>query len=157
MSQAAKIVIALLLAGFLLVVAGAGFAWWWWKNHGDELIESGREAFAEGKNEGVALKEGDCLVLVLQRQKKEGGSIVSAIRNNLRFNGCLETSQYQKDFCLGVPSRDSVLETAFWAAQQCAEHDLSSNDHCSQVFQELQKYCASGKRAKKAERSAGTG
>jgi hypothetical protein len=137
------------IAAVALVTAVAIGAWWWWKENAEQLKESAKAAYAEGRRAGAALGERECFARAVTRHSdKSHQTILESVRTNLILRGCLDTSRVETKFCDGVQAKDNVLSHATWAAQSCANLGFTDS-YCPQMMGQLAEYCSSQKRAAK--------
>lgn len=148
MTRSAEVLLT--VVGSSLIGAGA---WYWWNQHSGEFLNAGKAANAEGKKSGAGQKEGACLAEALARHKAgANGSFGTAVRNSVWLSSCLDASTPHEKFCVGVPGHTEIVAGSIWITQMCALHGLSDS-YCTNLFQNIPKYCSSLGRVEKLNRS----
>lgn len=128
----------------------AFWSWALWRRNDLLLRESAKQARAVGREEGRDVDERRCLESALDRYREMSGRAVQeAMLSNLRFRGCLETSRAVPGFCDGVPAWEDSRASAEWQIARSLESGVRNR----YVFEPLQRYCHSGERARKGDRT----
>ncbi|MCG8316365.1 MAG: hypothetical protein MI976_24400 [Pseudomonadales bacterium] len=126
-----------ILAALFLLWMGAGFVWWQ-SNH-EEVKKAMSQAVEEGEAIGRDSTDAECLdtYLAIINDCKE---MTCSIQNQVFLKTCLENSQYTHSFCQAVPSKESLMTFAKWAAQTCLDRNIE-NPNCAAGLQEVSIYC----------------
>lgn len=132
----------------LVVIGLAGFTFYW-KRQGPEIMEGGREAREEGLRAGLANSESQCVSDALARYSTERG-IPTAIAGSLWLDGCLQSSRFEQDFCIGVPKESEFIATAQWRSTRCAGFGMQQDAGCRNIAGRVQIYCEGETRRAKA-------
>jgi hypothetical protein len=139
MSNAIKIVLAIVAVGILAVAAIVGGGVYWWSRHGQEYISSVRESVKEGMQAGQTLDSDQCVADAVKRHRQDPG-FGTAVKTRLFLTGCLKTAEPVDGFCDEVPRTTEFRESIRWQLAQCQAYGLSDS-YCGQLFSEVQKYC----------------
>jgi hypothetical protein len=136
---------ALAIVGAILMVLliAAGIAgYYWWSNHGRKVVESGRQARAEGQQFGEESDDQGCLDEAVALQKLAGG-LAQTISHSLFLGGCVWARAPTDGFCDQVPKRKDMAKSGVWQARRCTEAGFG-DPYCRQLFVQVQEYCESG-------------
>ena len=149
--SSSKVVLIVIAAVLIVGGAGAGGAWWWWQHGSGEFKEGMTQAYLRGEERGAAADEAGCLSHALSRLRSEPEpSILQAVRDNLDFSACLQTSRAVANFCDGVPAKDEMLSIVAWATHACTSREIESSK-CGQTMKQIVDYCSSPVRAAKLQ------
>ena len=139
MTRTGRIVMALVgsILAFLLVLAAMGA--WWWTAHRSDLQQDAQIATSEGMRFGETSNEAGCLDQALMRYDA-CQNFSCQLGNNLFLSACLETASSSSEFCIGVPTKDELLQTALWRQQVCAQRDRPGS-FCQALMNQVQAHC----------------
>lgn len=139
MTRTGRIVIALVgsTLAFLLVLAAMG-AWWWTAHRGD-LQQDAQMAASEGMRFGETTNEADCLDQALIRHDS-CENFSCQVSNNLFLGACLEAASSASEFCIGVPAKDELMQTALWRQEMCTQRDRPGS-FCQALMNQVQAHC----------------
>lgn len=139
MTRTGRIVIALVASvlAFLLLMAAMG-AWWWMAHRGD-LEEDAQIAASEGMRFGEGTTETGCLEQALLRHDA-CENFSCQVGNSLFLSSCLKTAAPSSEFCIDVPAKDELMQTALWRQQTCTNLDRPGS-FCQALMNQVQAHC----------------
>lgn len=130
-------VILIVVAVFVLIIVVIGFVGYRaLKSHGPELKASVEKVQREGADYGAGKAPADCVDEALRRAER---SFSGQIRNRMFTTACLQASTAPSGWCDRVPS--GIIDTATWAAKECAKRNLAGDQACTQVHTAVGDYC----------------
>jgi hypothetical protein len=130
------IVVAVIVVG---IAAAIGGGYWWVQKNAPRLQEEGKAAMKEGAHFGSGKPITACLDEALRRLTPETG-IMDEAKNKQFFSACMKVADMTPDFCVGVPPRGEIMQTATWAVAKCNE--LGRNDkECTRLVGAIQERC----------------
>ncbi|HSP34595.1 MAG TPA: hypothetical protein VLU46_09800 [Thermoanaerobaculia bacterium] len=148
-----KPVTKVLLFGCLAVVVIAIVAivaiGWFVKSKSGAWIEQAQSVRKDGSKFGLTASESRCVDEMMTRYRREPG-VMSSVKHTVWLGGCLESSAVEPEFCNGVPPHDEIMRSATWRNSRCVQAGLSRDPTCPNLFSEVQRYCYSETRKKKA-------
>jgi hypothetical protein len=110
------------------------------KKYGPEMVEAGKQTFAEAEEYGRRTDNEGCLNEAIARHNRSDG-FKDMIKTNLFLRICLERSRPTQGFCDGVPLQTEFIKSAQWQMQQCGRYNLKAEKQCGQLFQQVQQFC----------------
>jgi hypothetical protein len=136
-------IVALVLGGTALLAAG-GFvaASYWWQAQGPRIRAEGQAVIAEAGQFGASTDNDGCLQEALGRYDACDDGFACNVKNNIFFAHCLQASSHVAGFCDGLPTDDSIMDSATWRVAQCERYEREGS-YCGNFFGEMQKYCES--------------
>ncbi len=139
MTRTGRIVIALMssVLAFLLLMAAIGA--WWWQTHRGDLERDAQIAASEGMRFGGTSNETGCLEQALLRHDA-CQNFSCQVGNNLFLSTCLKTAGPSSGFCIDVPARDELMQTALWRRKTCTEVDRPDS-FCQALLNQVQAHC----------------
>lgn len=139
------IIAALAVVGLICV----GAVVYWWDHNASALLDGAKSATAEGLRYGADRKEAACVLGALERHRNDWNrSIISSVHTGAWLTGCLNASQFEERFCVGVPAPNDFIEVGTWSGGACANQGLT-DPFCPNLFQGISRYCASLQRREK--------
>jgi hypothetical protein len=136
------IIVALIV---LLVVGVVGAGVYWWMKNKDALMARAKEVATEGRDFGRHTDNQGCVDESVSRYKKDPG-MGSAISASLFIQTCLNASRPTPGFCTDVPKVTEFIKGAEWRVSQCRKVELSTDNYCQQLFQQVEEFCERGTR-----------
>ncbi|MBC7932062.1 MAG: hypothetical protein H7Z38_16005 [Rubrivivax sp.] len=134
--------VVLILGGLVVVlvlvtvVAGVYMV----NRYGPEMVEAGKQTFAEGQEYGRRTDNEGCLNEAVARHNRSDG-FTGMIKTNLFLKVCLDASRPTPAFCDSVPRQTEFVKSAQWQLQQCGRYNLKTENQCGQLFQQVQQFC----------------
>jgi hypothetical protein len=114
-----------------------------WFNENKEKLKGVSE---RAKNEGAAFAyqhdADECVNEALRRLENHRG-IIEQAQNKIFLKACLEKAERAPQFCLGVPPRSEILESARWAVDRCVDKGKTGDQDCARLMQAVQEACQS--------------
>ncbi|MFT5679239.1 MAG: hypothetical protein ACI8RZ_000143 [Myxococcota bacterium] len=108
----------------------------------EALIAQGDAAAAEGTAFGASTDLHGCIREGLSRQSTCGEMEVMCLTmNNLWTQGCLDEASPVSGFCEGVPTKESIMETARWRVARCEAEGYGGDKRCPNLLDAVQLYC----------------
>ena len=139
-STAAKVGIGCLVAAVLGVLLLAGGGYFFYQHYGKDMIGAIEQSLDEGRTFGRDSDEWRCMSTALDRHRADR-DLTSAIKTRIFLQGCLGASVGAAGFCDGVPGIFEFSRTVSWRQEKCEQANLSGDQGCQQLFEEMQKYC----------------
>lgn len=140
MSTGAKVAIVVVI-GLVLVVGGTcGGIAFWLNAHGDELQAKGKVVMQEGAAFGKDKPARACVDEGLRRLALLDG-IMAEATNKVFVESCLKTATMDAQFCIGVPPRNEIMQSATWAVSTCAAYGKPGDQACSRLVGAIQERC----------------
>jgi len=134
--------ILLVVGGLLLVltVMAVVAGYFVVSRYGPGLVEAGQQTFNEGAEYGQRTDNEGCLNEAAARQARVEG-FGDMIKNGIFMEVCLESSRPTPGFCDGIPRQTEFMKAITWQHQQCKRFGLKPEQHCTQLFQGVQRFC----------------
>jgi hypothetical protein len=130
-------------AGLLLIVFGTcGAGYLWLQSNSEELREAGKAAVREGQAWGRGKTGADCVNEGLTRLASVSG-VVAEATNKVFVEACLKVSHVDDAFCMGVPPRNEIMQSATWALERCAALGKADDPACTRLVGAIQERCLS--------------
>jgi hypothetical protein len=134
--------VVLIIGGLLvvlLIVAVVGGVYLV-RRYGPEMVEAGKQTFAEGEEYGRRSDNEGCLNEAIARHNRSEG-FAGMFKTNLFLRVCLDHSRQTPGFCDSVPRQTEFVKGAQWQLQQCDRYNLKPEKQCGQLFQQVQQFC----------------
>ncbi|MCA1592149.1 MAG: hypothetical protein LC754_05765, partial [Acidobacteria bacterium] len=94
----AKVLLIVFVLLVLLVAGVVSFGVYVWRQHGPQLIESGKQTLTEGSEYGKTTDNQGCLTEGVARHRQSQG-FGDLIKTNLFLRACLDASRPTPGFC----------------------------------------------------------
>jgi len=131
----AKVLLAIFAIIAALLIAAGFIGYHWVMKNKDQLMASRKEGAAFGRDKDAA----QCIDTALS---KIDGTLTKTIAARTFVAGCLTTASGMSELCATIPPRDEFMKRAKWTLDQCRDRGTVDQQGCSQVFQEVEQYCA---------------
>ena len=146
MSTTVKIVLGVVAFFFLAGLGTCVGGYYWFKSNAGKLKEKGDAVKVEAHAFAQTHEEVECLDSSFERLDAcSGGPVDQTMCRALAgiyLDECLPKARRTEGFCEGVPSMDSIMEGATWAAGVCGELDRAGDQACGRHVSQLIRYCA---------------
>lgn len=134
--------VLLIIAGLcvVLIIASVVAGVYMVKRYGPEMVEAGKQTFAEAEEYGRRTDNEGCLNEAVARHTRADG-FTGMIKTSFFLRACLEKSRPTPGFCDAVPRQTEFVKGAQWQLQQCNRFGLKGENQCGQLFQQVQQFC----------------
>ncbi len=132
----------------LLGLTGFGvLGYFWYQNSGKALMQASEESVREGSAFGLGRSDQACIDEGLARAQGCGElSLECNVTAGGFVRGCLHQAEVSDALCEEVPELTSVWDSSRYMQREC-EALGQNTPGCHQVFQGVQGYCVSTRRA----------
>lgn len=142
LSTGAKVAIGVVLGLVLIGGATCGGIFIWFQANADELRASGKATLREGASFGSGKDARACIDEGLRRlPAAQASGIVAEATNKVFVESCLKIAKVDDTFCVGVPPRDEIMQSATWAVQTCAAAGKPGDQACARLVGAIQERC----------------
>jgi hypothetical protein len=133
-----RILLLILFAGFMVLVVAGFLGYRWVQRHRGELLAGTKQQqddarrFAQGKNTN------DCVEEALNRVHAKS-DFIGQVHARVWINECLRDAEESPATCEKVPS--GMIDAARWAAEECARRNMTNDQACVGIYQEVVNHC----------------